>query len=247
MRLRAAGSLIIILIFTILTVGCGLAPDEMLATDVGAEEPIQLSTILPSDLPTPVPTKSITNLAPMVKEARYLTLEWPARIRVGDSDVIRLTLEVDDQGILTPTAIIAGHEVRGEVVYVPDLYDTHNIIATARLDLTGMQIIPNSTIEQPLVSGEKVDYFWSVMTDEIATYRGTVWLYLRFLPLDGGEEMQKPLTAQVIEISSVNLFGLGGTPARLLGSVGIIIGALLGLDDILMILGKGYRFLRKGA
>jgi hypothetical protein len=70
---------------------------------------------------------------------------------------------------------------------------------------------------------------------------------LRFLPLDGGEESQKPLTAQVIEIKSVNLLGLGGTPARVLGTIGIFVSGFLGMDDILSLLKKGYRFFKKGA
>lgn len=235
-----------LLLFSWLLAGCGMDSESAISTEVEVEgEPISVTATASPNLGTAVPTANVIEAQPAIKEPRLLILEWPPKIRVGDADVIRLTLEINDEGDLIPTAVIAGHETRGEVVYIPDVYETHNIVAAARLDVAAMQIIPNSLIEQPLLPGEKVDFFWSISTDEINTYRGTVWLYLRFLPLDGGEETQKPLTAQVIEINSVNLLGMGGTPARLLGSVGIVIGALLGMDDILALLTRGYRFLRK--
>lgn len=236
----------ITLLLTWLLVGCGIESESATSTrgDVESESISITATTLP-DIVTPIPTINVIESQPAVKEARLLVLEWPPKIRVGDADVIRLTLEVNDEGDLTPTAVIAGHDIRGEVVYIPDVYETHRVIAAARLDVAALQIAPNSLIEQPLLPGEKVDFFWSITTNEIGSYRGTVWLYLRFLPLDGGEEVQKPLTAQVIEINSVNLFGMGGTPARVFGSVGIAIGALLGMDDILSLLTRGYRFLRK--
>lgn len=237
---------LILLILVFLIPGCAVAGEEAVLTEeVSEQEPLLATPTSAVNISTPVPTQNEIKLSPAVNEQRLLTLEWPARIRVGDADVIRLTLEVSQEGSLTPTAIIAGHELRGEVISIPNIYDTHNVIAAARLDIASMQVIPNDLIEQPLLPGEKVDYFWSVSTDDIGTYRGTVWLYLRFLPFNGGEETQKALSAQVLEINSVNIFGLGGTPARVLGSIGIVVGALLGMDDILMILNKGYRYIRK--
>jgi hypothetical protein len=234
--------LILGLTLLLISTGCG-------GTQGGVGEGVSPAKTAPSPTvdPAPMPTQGEIGQAPGIREARMLSLEWPPKIRAGDSDVIRLTLEVDDLGNMTPTAEIAGHESRGEIVFIPNIYETHHVIASARLDIAGLQIIPNDLIEQPLLPGESIDYYWSVMTDRIGTFRGTVWLYLRFLPLDGGEETQKPLTAQVIEIKSVNLLGLGGTPARLLGSLGIVVSGLLGMDDILSLLKKGYQFLKKGA
>ncbi len=64
-------------------------------------------------------------------------------MRAGvESDVVRLTLEVDDLGNITPTAQIEGNVVVGETIEIPDLYETHNVTAEARLDLAGMQVQP---------------------------------------------------------------------------------------------------------
>ncbi|MGA7605567.1 MAG: hypothetical protein WCA79_06555, partial [Anaerolineales bacterium] len=55
--------------------------------------------------PTSEPTESPR---PAIPESRRLTLEYPPSIRVGDSDVIRLTLELDTLGNVTPTAEVRG-------------------------------------------------------------------------------------------------------------------------------------------
>ena len=170
---------------------------------------------------------------PAIQEARRLNLEWPPTIRAGDGDVVRLTLEMDDQGNLTPTAQVAGNEVRSGIVKIPNLYDTHTVIAEARLDLAGVNVSPEGEISEPLAPGQTVTFFWSVRPEQVGSYRGTVWLHLRFIPRDGGPESRRAISAQQIEIQSVNLLGLGGMPARILGGVGVFAGSVLGLDNIL--------------
>lgn len=168
-----------------------------------------------------------------IPESRRVVLEWPAVIRSGDSDTIRLALEMDTQGNLTPTAIIAGHEVSGEKVQVPNLYETHHIFAEARLDMAGLQVSPNDMISQSLLPGQDVTFYWSVSPDRVSTYRGVVWLYLRFIPIHGGIESRRAISAQRIEIRSVDLFGLSGNLARIAGGIGTVIGAALGLDNLI--------------
>jgi hypothetical protein len=41
------------------------------------------------------------------------------------------------------------------------------------------------------------------------------------------------ISAQVIDVETVNFLGLGGTPARLLGGVGTLVGSILGLDNVI--------------
>ena len=68
----------------------------------------------PGIQPQPTAPLSLTSLPPRgtaqpaIPERRRLTLEFPPQIRAGDSDLVRLTLEVDDLGNLTPTAEIVG-------------------------------------------------------------------------------------------------------------------------------------------
>ncbi len=193
------------------------------ATAGEAPPPLAEATEAPGEVP----------VAARIPEERLLVVEWPQTIRQGDSDTIRLTLEVDEAGRITPTALIEGHEVLGSPVEIPNLYETHNVVAEARLDLAGMEIVPGAEISESLRPGQPVNFFWSVRPGEPGDYRGTLWLHLRFIPIEpGGQEERIALTAQQIEIRAVNLLGLGGTPARLLGVAGTLAGSLLGLDNI---------------
>jgi hypothetical protein len=158
-----------------------------------------------------------------------LTVEFPPQIRAGDSDLIRLTLEVDELGNLTATAESAGNVTQGEGIQIPNIYDTHNIVAEARLDMAGVQINPAGTISEPLRPGQTVTYYWSVRAEDVGIYRGTLWFYLRFVPLDGGPEQRQALSAQKIEIEAVNFFGLKAQPARFLGAAGTVVSAILGM------------------
>ena len=79
---------------------------------------------------------------PAIPERRRLTLEFPPRIRAGDSDLVRLTLEVDDLGNMTPTAEIGGNVIEGKWSKSPICMKSHHVIAEARFDMAGMEVRP---------------------------------------------------------------------------------------------------------
>jgi len=194
------------------------------------------STALLSELPTSV---SAFTPQPVLPERRRLTLEFPPQIRAGDSDVVRLTLEVDDLGNITPTAQIGGNVVTGGVVEIPNLYESHHVIAESRFDIAGVEVSPTELISEPLTQGTSATFYWSVHPQEVGTYRGTIWLYLRFVDKQSGEESRKTVSAQIIEIEAVNLLGLSGNFARTTGVLGSIIGTVIGFpffEDIIKFL-----------
>jgi hypothetical protein len=176
---------------------------------------------------------------PAIPERRRLTLEFPPRIRAGDSDRVRLTLEVDELGNLTPTAEVAGNEVTGEVVEIPNLYESHHVIAEARFDIAGMEVRPTELISAPISEGQTAVFYWSIRPNDTGVYRGTIWLYLRFVDKSSGEESQKPVSAQIVEIEAVDFLGLPVNVARSTGVVGSVVGAIIGLpffEDIVKFL-----------
>jgi len=219
----------------IVLLGASLACSQSLsaAPPSAATEPPQsvpYSAVLPtSELPSEGAATPVVNPPqPMIPETRRLTLEFPPSIRAGDADTIRLTLEVDNLGNLTPTAILEGNVVTGQTVQIPNLYDTHKVIAEARLDLAGVEMSPSETISEPLYPGQSVTFYWSVRPQEVGDYRGTVWLHLRFVPKNGGEEERRAISAQPIEIHATTFLGLSGSLARSAGGVGSVIGAVAG-------------------
>jgi hypothetical protein len=215
-----------VLALTFAILACGGAAS---APDGGAAEPVAPQPVLN-------PTAVQVTAQPALPERRYLALEFPPRVRAGDSDIIRLTLEVDDLGNITPTAEIEGNVVTGEVIEIPNLYETHHVVAEARFDIAGMEVRPSELISAPISQGQTAVFYWSIRPDEVGVYRGTVWLYLRFVDKSSGEESRNTVSAQIVEIEAVNFLGLSATLARVTGMVGSLIGTVLGLpffEDVL--------------
>ncbi|MEO8356501.1 MAG: hypothetical protein ABI621_11340 [Chloroflexota bacterium] len=181
-------------------------------------------------LPAPVVGGTVVPATPQsaLPERRFLTLEFPPKIRAGDSDIIRLTLEVDDLGNVTPTAELDGNVVTGEVIEIPNLYETHHVVTEARFDVAGMDVRPTELISAPLAQGQPAVFYWSVRPGEVGVYRGTIWLYLRFVDKSNGEESRKMVSAQIVEIEAVNLLGLSTNVVRATGLVGSLVGTVMG-------------------
>ena len=201
-----------------------IAEQTALATQMepGDEQPIIANTQVPS-----------------IPERRRLTLEYPPQIRAGDSDIVRLTLEVDEAGNITPTAVVDGNVITGEVIEIPNLYETHHVVAEARFDVTGLQASPPDLTSQTITPGQTVRFFWSIRSEEEGIYRGTVWLYLRFVDKVSGEESQRAVSAQMVEIEAVKLLGIPANVVRFAGGVGSVVGAIIGFpffEDILKFL-----------
>lgn len=223
----------IVLLLSILACGeIGSAPPE--EAPAAGEAPIATAP-----LPVVNPPSAAVTSQPALPERRFLTLEFPPKIRVGDSDIIRLTLEVDDQGNIVPTAEIEGNVVTGEVIEIPNLYETHHVIVEARFDIAGLEVRPTEVISEPISQGQTAVFYWSVRPQDVGVYRGTIWLYMRFVDKSSGEESQKTVSAQTVEIEAVNFLGLSANLARSTGMVGSIVGTILGLpffEDILKVL-----------
>ena len=197
-------------------------------------------------VPTSLPTPSVIPLLPSVDggdepqpailEARRLTLEFPPVMRTGDSTRIRMQLEVDERGNITPTAVVEGNVVTGEVIEIPNLYETHNVVAEARLDMAGMEVQPPGLISEPLAPGRSVTFYWSVHPEESGRYEGTAWLYLRFIPmtsLNGDQESRITISVQFLEIEAKSFLGfLRGGTARGIGALGSLIGSILGFPFV---------------
>lgn len=214
----------------------GLKPEQLFLPS-----PESGITPTPNSVPGSVsPTQPFSETAvptaapPALQEQRQLVLEFPAVIRQGDSATVRLTLRLNADGTLTPAATMAGVEVTSEPFQVPNIYDTHRVFAQARLDLAGIESVPAVGQIQltPLLPGEEVTFYWSIRSKEIASYSGVVWFSLRYEPLDGGPPVSQVISAQPVEIECVNFAGLGGTPARLMGGAGILLGVLLSRDTV---------------
>lgn len=190
-----------------------------------------------ASIPTPEASQTqVPSASPAIPETRRLTLEFPPKMKAGvESDIVFLTLVVDEFGNITPTAQTGGNVVVGEVVKIPNLYETHNITAEARFDIAGIDVQPSGPIYQPLTRGESVTFYWSVRPQATGKYRGTVWLHLNFVERSSGEESRMALSAQFVEIEAVDFFGFSVDFVRTSGVVGSVLGVIVGFpffDDV---------------
>ncbi|HMD88464.1 MAG TPA: hypothetical protein VKF38_04820 [Anaerolineaceae bacterium] len=196
-------------------------------------------TVYSEKFPTPVPEQA------SLQEKRLLSIEWPSSIRVGDSDIIRLMLEVDMQGQITPTVEVSGHKILGRKISIPDLYDADNIFAEARLDMAGMQVSPDGAVRQTMLPGQTLIFYWSISPNQAGTYRGTLWVYLDLVPKSGGEMDQRTLLAYRIDIQSNTVLGLSATTARWFGAGGAVFSSILGFPFLEKILERLWKRLHK--
>ncbi|NWG05547.1 MAG: hypothetical protein HXY35_02545 [Chloroflexi bacterium] len=234
-----AAATILLLVALACGAGSNAPAPSVSATEIVPNEPVSTSPS-PSEPVGPAPTAQ-----PAIPERRFLTLEFPPQIRAGDSDRVRLTLEVDEQGNITPTAVVGGNIVTGEVIEIPNLYETHRVIVEAKFDIAGLEVSPPELISQGLELGQAVTFIWSVRPREVGVYRGTIWLYLRFVDKVSGEESRKTVAAQDVDIEAVNLLGLSASLARTLGVGGSVIGTIIGFpffeDIVKFIFGRRKR------
>jgi hypothetical protein len=238
MRISNRTLLVSIIIGVVILCGCAVVffLTSQTLSQSGSAPPgnVQATEPLPSGLPTSVSPE--VTAQPALPERRRLTLEFPPRMRAGDSDLVRLTLEVDELGNVTPTAQIEGNVITGQVIEIPNLYESHNVIAETRFDIAGMEVRPADLVSEALSPGSSVTFYWSLRPPEAGVYHGTIWLHLRFVDKSSGEESRKAVSAQLLEIEAANLLGFSGNLARTTGVVGSIVGTVIGfpfLEDIL--------------
>jgi len=233
--LRPLNLLCAVLLILLIQMACSLS------SKAGPEsQPPTQASLLPT---------SETNVQPVeaaqLFERRLMVVEWPPAIRLGDSDVVRFSLVMDEQGRITPTSEISGHQVGGEPVQIPDLYETHNLVIVARLDMAGMEVSPNGEVSQTLRPGRAVTFYWSLSPHRVGEYRGTLWVYLDLVPKAGGEMQQQPLLARLLEIEGRSVLGMSAGITRWAGAVGTVASAVLGFPFLEKVLKSIWERIRK--
>ena len=230
--------LFIVIIFAVLVIRGPIIGNvfSTINSSLGSPDHPPAVTEFPWSEATPAATEDASHDQPVISETRRLTLEYPPRLKAGaESDVMILTLEVDSLGNITPTAQFEGNVTEGEVIEIPNLYETHNVTAEAQFDIAGLEVKPGGSTFQPLKQGESVVFYWSIRAQDVGNFRGTVWLHLNFENRSTGEKSRMPVSAQIVEIEAVDFFGFSTNIVRTSGLVGSVLGIIVGFpffDDI---------------
>ena len=157
-----------------------------------------------------------------------IELEWPSALRLGESDLVRLSLVPYRDGYVV-TAEFPEHVVENQPLPVVHLAG-YTLSGVARLDGVGFEISPGSEIEHPLPADETVTWRWTLSPKSSGQQRLSISLTLLWTPDPGNsapakqqEAFSRPLT---IQVSSV--FGLSRAQAMTTGFFGLVFGAGLG-------------------
>jgi hypothetical protein len=148
---------------------------------------------------------------PSLPEKRMIHLTFSPVMRAGETQTVELDLVTEGE---TASA---------------SLYQEYNVVLEARLELPFADVRPANLVSTALVEGGDATFYWEVNPRQVSDLQGTVWLYLRLIRKAGGKETRKPVSAQLIEISSKSLLGWTGSEVRIAGSVGLLLGLALGV------------------
>ncbi len=178
-------------------------------------------------LPTQWPSGTPPDALPAVTAMRRLELSYPLVLRVGDGAVVHLALVPAAQEDRIPAGSSSGQPAPVEVSA-----DEYTVIAEARLDLAGIDYGPPGQTNQAMLAGRPVNFAWQVRPGRPGEFEGVAWLHLNYLAPDGQPVARQVISAQRIRIRSVSFWGMSGNLARLLGSAGLVLGVVFGLDGI---------------
>ena len=153
-----------------------------------------------------------------------LFLEWPESLRLGDAGEVRLSFNPE-----IPVGAQAPQ---------PETSGGANQVLQSRLELAGIAYTPTGEISQALSMAHPVIFLWNLRARQMGDFSGTTWLHLSEISANGsqtgntGKSMPKVLSAQQIDVPVNTFWGLSGIQARILGGVGLAVGAVLGLGSL---------------
>lgn len=253
---RQTASLEVVPGATALSLSAALAPENLSSPDLSRlssggtrlepTKPMQgwsAPAIAPDATVAPQSAPALATSAVAMPHVSRVSLVYPALMRSGDSDVVRLSLIVDPQGSDAGTA--PESLTQAQAGEIPDVFDTHNVVAEAQLDVPGLDLRPSATVREPLFRGRAVSFFWSVHATSEGTYDGTAWLFLVFVDRTTGEQSRNAISAQSLHMPATSFFGLWGGAARGLGGIGCLIGGVVGFPLVEETVNLAWRRIRK--
>lgn len=161
---------------------------------------------------------------------RQLTLEWPAFVRLHDTGVIQLALELDSKELLQATRIAGGSQTQEEWL-IENVYNTHRLVAEAQLETSLLSYHPVGLIRQSMQPGLPVRFIWYIEPLQPGLFPAKLWLYLNFIPLDeSSPPARRVITSQLFSLHVDTMMGLDGSTARLAGAIGAVVAGVVCLD-----------------
>ena len=207
------------------------APAATSAPQLTATRISPLPTLAPTQAPAatsaPQPTAIIPRptISPTtVTEKRIIELEYPAQMRLGDSDIIRIALIPTKDGF-TVTTEFPDHQVVTDTVTVsrPGGYD---LFAVARLDAIGFDLSPQAEQTQVVNPEDRVTWRWSLTPRSAGQQRLSISIKLQWRPQANNPNSIRETTiySKGLNVRVTSFFGLTTRQAAMTGMIGLGIG-----------------------
>lgn len=210
---RSLHLLILASVALFLLVSCGGQAEPQPTDTAGGEEPAQEATRAVTETVVeegegqtavaPAPSASVASptqaatQAPPLATAEALEeiaeVEWPGRMRLGESDVVRLSLLPTDDGYEV-LAEFAGHRTVTETVTLEQLAG-YDVIAAARLDGVGFHLAPEGDQPQDWRAGRALTWRWTISPRRSGQQRLSLSLTMQWRPEAGRSLPSRQVTA----------------------------------------------------
>lgn len=163
---------------------------------------------------------------PYMMASRQVVLEQPISMRIGETELISLVFE----------PVLTQPSSSSQLMEITYIYDRYNIMAEARYEVAGITLFPANPTRELMPAGQTVKFKWHISTHDSGSYKGTIWLSLRFLPLDGSQAIQIPIYIRDMTIQTTSLFGMNEAIAYFAGGTGIVLAGVLVLGDVIRLM-----------
>ncbi|OGO32106.1 MAG: hypothetical protein A2Z16_01445 [Chloroflexi bacterium RBG_16_54_18] len=167
-------------------------------------------------------------------EDRQLQVAWPVQVRLGESDVVRLTLVPAHLSYLLVTEFSDHREITHTLVVTP--YEGYELFAAARLDGVNFLVSPQGDQVQYLAADQPVEWRWSISPLRPGNQRLSVALRLKWVP-EASHLPERDITVYSagLDIRVASFLGLTQAQAFLGGLFGIFFGGALSLFALVLL------------
>lgn len=191
--------------------------------------PTPSSAAVPTTLPATPPVVTPTS------EQRMVELEWPASLRLGESDLVRLSI-VPYQGSYVVQAEFPEHATQSQPVTVTRI-EGFNLSGVARLEGVGFEISPPGDLEQPLPADQTVTWRWTMQPRAAGQQRLSVTLLLRWTPDSAtiSAIRQSQAYSKGLDVQVSSFLGLSQSQALGAGFISLLMGLGLSLGAVVVL------------
>jgi hypothetical protein len=222
LKARRILSTILLVISVSMIIWASLPDQHLTVTQFISPSEIQLSSSAQTSIP-----KMIEN--------RQVVLDWPRSMRIGETKAIILVFEPVENEASSPM----------QQPESSNMSNNYNIMAEARFEVAGIIVSPANPIRESMPDRQTVKFKWQISTEYVGSYDGTVWLFLRFLPLDGSQAIQVPIFIRDVGIKASSLFGMTETKVYFVGGAGIVLAVIFVFSDMIGLVRRRMRKIPK--